>query len=327
MSEVAMDSQLKSLVLARLLVPGKRGLTRAELKKNLEPFFQHRQTPTAFDDMLTGALAALDSAGLISAKPLALKDEGRKRALEFLGIDTLPARLNWKGVKDSFLLARALDLKDRTPETRKRLTTADGLRAALLSKSHALAGGEVPTLPRALQALAWKQLGVESSEPFTVHAVLARVLGIDGKPDRKKIGELLPAKAVTARNTKPDELRLAAIRRWLDGAGPPLADPARSDSAFNLAGFAEAVSEAARSAPTGRFGEHKVFISHVWRWLQEQRAFPTMDEAQFKTRLVEANRAGLLALSRADLVEAMDPEDVRTSETAYLNATFHFVQV
>ena len=52
-----------------------------------------------------------------------------------------------------------------------------------------------------------------------------------------------------------------------------------------------------------------------------------MNENEFKRQLAEANRAGLLALSRADLVEAMTPEDVRSSETPYLNATFHFVQV
>lgn len=48
---------------------------------------------------------------------------------------------------------------------------------------------------------------------------------------------------------------------------------------------------------------------------------------EFKARLVEANRDGLLTLSRADLVEVMDPARVTESETHYLNATFHFVLV
>ena len=43
---------------------------------------------------------------------------------------------------------------------------------------------------------------------------------------------------------------------------------------------------------------------------------------RFKTRLAEANNARLLDLSRADLVQAMDPEDVQLSEVSYLNATF-----
>ena len=46
----------------------------------------------------------------------------------------------------------------------------------------------------------------------------------------------------------------------------------------------------------------------------------------FKSRLVEAHRADLLTLVRADLVEAMDPQDVAASEARYLNATFHFIR-
>ena len=41
----------------------------------------------------------------------------------------------------------------------------------------------------------------------------------------------------------------------------------------------------------------------------------------------EANNARLLNLARADLVQAMDPEDVRLSEVAYLNASFHFIRI
>ena len=52
-----------------------------------------------------------------------------------------------------------------------------------------------------------------------------------------------------------------------------------------------------------------------------------MDFPAFKQRLAEANNARLLDLSRADLVQAMDPEDVRLSEVAYLNATFHFIRI
>ena len=54
---------------------------------------------------------------------------------------------------------------------------------------------------------------------------------------------------------------------------------------------------------------------------------PPLDLPAFKQRLVEANQAGLLTLSRADLVQVMDPADVRDSEIQYLNATFHFLLV
>ncbi len=52
-----------------------------------------------------------------------------------------------------------------------------------------------------------------------------------------------------------------------------------------------------------------------------------MDLPAFKQRLAEANNARLLDLSRADLVQAMDPDDVRLSEVTYLNAAFHFIRI
>ena len=43
--------------------------------------------------------------------------------------------------------------------------------------------------------------------------------------------------------------------------------------------------------------------------------------------LIEANRLGHLRLSRADLVEAMDRNELAASEIAHENATFHFVRI
>ncbi len=84
---------------------------------------------------------------------------------------------------------------------------------------------------------------------------------------------------------------------------------------------------AARDCPTGRFGDNKVFISHVWRRLRDEPGVPAMDLPAFKGRLTEANNARLLTLSRADLPQLLDSADVQESETRYLNAEFHFVLV
>ena len=78
---------------------------------------------------------------------------------------------------------------------------------------------------------------------------------------------------------------------------------------------------------TGKFGGNKVFISHVWQALRDDPAFAKMGVDEFKRRLAEANNARLLDLTRADMVEAMAPEDVRLSEVPYLGATFHFVRI
>jgi hypothetical protein len=121
------------------------------------------------------------------------------------------------------------------------------------------------------------------------------------------------------------------------GAGPavpaeilPQSVPSSHTSArprVNLRSFAEQVKSTARDCPTGRFDDNKVFIAHVWKALQVEPAFWTMELDTFKEHLAEANNARLLDLSRADLVQAMDPDDVRQSEVHYLNATFHFIRI
>jgi hypothetical protein len=86
------------------------------------------------------------------------------------------------------------------------------------------------------------------------------------------------------------------------------------------------VRELADTSPTGHFGEHKVFISHVWDRFREDQASNGMTREEFDRRLVEANRENLLTLSRADLVDAMDPADVQASEIRLSHSTFHFIR-
>ncbi len=52
---------------------------------------------------------------------------------------------------------------------------------------------------------------------------------------------------------------------------------------------------------------------------------PAAFRALVRELLPELNRRDLVALTRADLVGAMDPELVKRSEVAYLNAVFHIV--
>lgn len=77
----------------------------------------------------------------------------------------------------------------------------------------------------------------------------------------------------------------------------------------------------------GRFGPDKVFISYVWQRLRQELEPRGVDEHRFKAQLAAANNRRLLNLSRADLVEAMDPAAVAASATPYLDATFHFVRL
>jgi len=77
--------------------------------------------------------------------------------------------------------------------------------------------------------------------------------------------------------------------------------------------------------PFGRFGDRKVFIAAIWRALEEDDRMEGVDEPTFKRALLAAQRGGDLVLARADLVAAMDPEEVMASEIEDRGATFHFV--
>ncbi|MDI1480394.1 hypothetical protein [Polyangium sp. y55x31] len=135
-----------------------------------------------------------------------------------------------------------------------------------------------------------------------------------------------PRKA-TWRSMKPRLIMMFFIEQMSAVANPPSTFPLMHvDLPEQDDAFAKQVLAAARASKTGRFGSGKVFISHVLQQL-EHDGFRVGNEEAFKARLVSAHRQQLLSLSRADLVEAMDPKDVDASETAYLSATFHFVRI
>jgi hypothetical protein len=149
------------------------------------------------------------------------------------------------------------------------------------------------------------------------------------------LAEQIVRKAADARRPELGSLREAVLRDWLTPSAsppPPEADGRTTEErvepeAFDLPAFAATVEAAARTCPTGWFGDNKVFIHHVWKQLQAETHLPVHSLEEFKQRLAEANHAGLLRLSRADLVQAMDPTDVRESETRYLDAVFHFIRL
>jgi hypothetical protein len=213
----------------------------------------------------------------------------------------------------------------------------------LLKRQYELPTAEVPKLDDAIDALAWKLIGFEGvAGKFDAKAVktalLNRELGDGRAADFKKAASRLVARRAGARRDDAKELRDAVLRDWLDRDGqariegqPPRleARPAepRTRPPLDPAALAERVKAAARACPTGRFGDHKVFIAHVWDRLRDEPDLAGMDLDGFKRALAEANNLRLLDLARADLVQAMDPEDVRRSEIQYLNATFHFIRI
>jgi hypothetical protein len=379
------------LVLARLLPDGDKGNTVAKVKADLEPLLQHRWSGPALTDLIERTMGHLESSGLVArvrkgkskvTRPT-ITSEGRRQALEFLGLAELPPKTTWGGIKKTYLLSRSLGLRAPTGGVVKKFSNKNAFKPSMLKAGFGLPIGDYPTMKQATDALTWKLMGLESccDRPLNLKAILTalveRELG-DGRPvDPKKAVDRLLSRVVKARRDEDTEFREAAIRAWVDrasagsradspptqpsptrgeglnmappsvveevpspspsplvgegrggGAGPSSAEPSRGpQDVLSLETFADRVLAAGRASATGRFGADKVFIAHLWRAAQDDPALRGMGLDAFKRRLAEANNARLLDLSRADLVEAMDPAVVSESETHYHHATFHFVRI
>lgn len=324
------------LILARLLVAKGPGATLATLSKDVGPLLGEGASAP-----IGRAIEALEQAGRVArsrkgrSTVIGLTDAGRRAVLETLGLEELPPKTTWSKLKSNHLAARALGLPAPKGDAARRFGTAGGFEAAALKARHDLPIGDFPTKAQATDALLWKLLGFATAEKFSVaalkRAVLAREAGEPApKGDAAAIKRIV-AKGVGARRETPTELREAAIRGWAGGgdgeAETPAVATAPARPALDLDGFARRALQAARTCPTGRFGADKVFIAHVWRALRDDPEIGGMGLDEFKRRLAEANQARRLDLSRADLVEAMDPDDVRSSEVAHQGARFHFVRI
>lgn len=235
------------------------------------------------------ALARLKAQDLVALEsPLALTEKGRRHTLEALGIEGLPRGVDFRWAK-KLLVIRALGLAV-TSVTIKSASAAGWLSTRVLIEHYRLNMPTDATLAQVAQALAWRALGLETKDPFNWQQAFAPIL-----------------------------LR--------EGGTVEESNPAPSVSEDGLEGFAHRVMDAARASPTGRWHDKKVFISHVWASLQNRGSAGGRTFEDFQRRLVEAHQARLVRLSRADLVEAMSRADVAASETAHLNATFHFVRI
>src|SRR4051812_9714242 len=102
------------LVLARLLPPGEKGEARAKIDKDLRPLVVQRWEGAAWAEHFERTLGDLQASGhLVRAKKgkterFTLTDEGRRLALDALGLSELPPKTTWAKLKSPYLLAVAL---------------------------------------------------------------------------------------------------------------------------------------------------------------------------------------------------------------------------
>lgn len=331
---------LDLLILGRLLA-GKP--TSAGAKKDVGAVAAAHLTPGEWTALFDSHWIRLHEAGMIGPDPttkppkkpsktppkaLVLTDAGRRRALDFLGATDVPAGTTWAKLQSDFLVPKAIGLKPGSKEAAALKKVGPLQLSIVLRDRHAPAGTGM-TAKKLLALIAWQAIGVESEADFNAENVIQQLVFhcAPKKTTAAKVLGALAAASVGSVKTGAPDLRAAALRKWLlapsDGEGRPPEPPADE----SLESFAGRVLAAARRCPAaGRFGDNKVFISHVWRQLN---GGPAADDGltNFKQRLIDANREGFLQLSRADLVEAMNPADVEESTTAYGNATFHFVRI
>jgi hypothetical protein len=240
------------------------------------------------------------------------------------------------------------------------LAAADGLRAALVQRAFGLEIRGVATPSRLRAALA--AVALERAFGNQIKGGLAGKLGLSAKAGRLLAAQLakkprdfgtdarlvaaLAAEHVGAPQAGLATLRLAVLRRYLDGPDKPAArprSPAKAPLARprlvetppapaevgrpDLAGFAQEVRRHAATRAEGWPGNRKAYISHVWHLMAEKRPEWGLSEIEFKCMLVEAHRAGSLALANADLKDNSNIAQLQDSAVVYKNAVFHFIRV
>jgi hypothetical protein len=320
-----------SLILCRLLIvpkrPRKNDHSAERIRKDVSELCKHPLN----EEEWGAALQQLVDAKLVTTDPPRLTDEGRRWALNVLGWKDVPPRTNWKQLKSKYLILCVFNASPDSAALAKKVATKAGLAGQIIRQHFALPDRGPLTPKAAVEALACR--------------LICRELDIDPESEDgkafstiAKIGAVLPAHLAGVSNNSLESLRTGLIWRWLDSsetAGDeteptkPAEVPVAEARQYHLdpATFAATVQAAARTATSGRWGDNKVFINHVWRQLQQEPNFPQLSLNDFKDRLVEANQRGLLRLERADLVEAMNTDDVYESETRFLTATYHFILI
>jgi hypothetical protein len=319
----AATGPLADLILARLLT-AKSSVPPKKLRDDLSPLFQ--RAPTA--ESLEETLAALRQAGLVIPKgKQLLTTAGRARAMEYLGITELPPKASWGTVKAKYLTPKALRGASTSESSVTRFGNASGLASFLLKRKLGLPVGTGNGLGAVFEAIACRELGypdLAKLKDLLPH-LLGKAIGSNEPITKKDAEKVLPRVLLNAPKPGMEGLRAIALMGLTNTAVPP--KPIAIFEPFDLEAFANTVKAVARRSLSGWFGDNKVFINHVWRQVEDEPRFAPLGLAGFKEKLVEANREDLLTLSRADLVQVMDPADVRESETVYVNAVYHFILV
>jgi len=308
-----------------MILPSKKPVAPAVVRKDIGKLLDSELSKVEFDDLRSD----LASAGLLTKgkrNTFAITETGRERALRFLGLAELPPGTSWSAAIAKYLFPMVAGLSASAAANLKK---GENLAAFVLKRKYGLAAGAGTTVNHVLEAVVCKKLGFpeEATLDGLLRSVLCRLIGSDNRLTRADLVKQLPLFETGLKRIHADDVRRKLVRDWLtESAATSPPDELHPAESFDLAAFASTVRAlAVRSPAEDRFHDNKVFIAALWRASQQEPNFPRLTLSEFKQQLVEANAQHLLHLSRADLVQAMDPQSVAESETTHLNATFHFV--
>jgi hypothetical protein len=339
---------MELLVLARLSGPNKPP-SETEIAKDFAKLVTPAASHGEWKVRVGELLAMLRNHGLVDARRR-LTETGRTVLREALGVAKVPT---WSETRNQLLPALAFGVE----ATSKIFADGEKLQAALIAKQLGLPTRA--TLASLFDDLVASELGLTpgkvTMDRIRVH-LLARRAGVSARGKATDVARQVAASAVRAPRADAHYLRTALVRRWLaDGNTNEAANRnhnvrAYEDGSSNNHGttatttataharapatpaplddraFAAMIIDAIHAIGTeGRFGPYKVFVSAIWRQLAHDPRCNGMTLDDLKQRLLDANRASLLDLARADLVAAMDRDEVATSEIADRGASFHFV--
>ena len=362
----ALDSDRLSAVVLVHIAGAARGTAKGDIADSLAPLVAHRLPAARWRAFLDREADSLAAAGLVTIADgrIAASAAGAARAAIFLGLKgSLPRSSD--DLLNVRLIAKALGLERELAKRLAALATPDGLRAAIVQKAYGLKIKGAASPSRLRCSLAALALARAFGDQFK--GAPAEKLGISAKAGRLLAAQLakkprnfgtdsrlvaaLAAEHVGAAGPSLAQLRLAVLRRYLDGGDKPatlsrrqpakpaaprprLVEPVPAPSPPppatgrpDLAGFAEEVRRHALHKAQGWPGNRKAYISHVWQTMREARSEWGLSEIEFKCMLAEAHRAGSLALANADLKDNSSIKDLQDSAVVYKNAVFHFIRV
>lgn len=271
---------------------------------------------------------------------------------------------SWAKVRDACMPALGLGLRPGSAEAATAQRTLATLMIEMLHVEHGTPRG--PTVNVVCDLLLTEALGLPAGPITSLESLraqfLARRLGetyTEGTPlmlakravapqieeglTKTELNKMLGRRWVSAQtdhgvlgassspSPSSSSVSAAASQAQPPSAAKPPQPPSHSPPTNHSPPTAEAMLKAVREAlplvgSDGRYGSEKVFVSALWRNLQETRRLNGGYSIEsFKQWLLKANRQGELVLARADLIGAMDQKLVADSEIREHGATFHFV--